>query len=174
MKKRKLPPLSDLVPTTWLDPLLTGPNKVIADGFEFTPKDIERLLLALKGRIQEEEYAVEIEYENCLECGGRRPIATRSAIESPKFREGDSEAGLYSIQTIEGEYVPIEEVVERLNAETRPETRRMPTEEQVEAAAKYMADCWTIEPHNLGEKPWRGTARAILEAAFAVAEERRT
>ena len=54
-KSRRLPPLSDLVPTTWLDSLLTGSSKVIADGFEFTPKDIERLLLAVKGRIQAEE-----------------------------------------------------------------------------------------------------------------------
>ena len=53
--RKKLPPLSDLVPTTWLDSLLTGPDRVIAEGFEFTAKDIERLLLAVKGRIQEEE-----------------------------------------------------------------------------------------------------------------------
>ncbi len=44
-----------------------------------------------------------------------------------------------------------------------------PSEAMVQAAADYMADCWTVEPHNLGADPWKGTARAILEAAFKAA-----
>ena len=49
-------PLSDLIPTSWLDPLLTGPNAVISshDGFYDGPA-IERLLAALKKRIEEAE-----------------------------------------------------------------------------------------------------------------------
>lgn len=43
--------MADLVPTNWLDPLLTGPGKVIKDGYTFDCKDIERLLLAIQARI---------------------------------------------------------------------------------------------------------------------------
>lgn len=41
---------SDLVPTSWLDPLLTGPDAVL-EGYVYGPKDIERLLLAVKARL---------------------------------------------------------------------------------------------------------------------------
>lgn len=47
--------LADLVPTTWLDPLLTGPDKVLPDGNTYGPQDIERLLRAVKKRISEAE-----------------------------------------------------------------------------------------------------------------------
>ena len=40
-----------LVPTNWLDPLLTGPNKVI--GNSGSPPDIEGLLLAVQKRIRD-------------------------------------------------------------------------------------------------------------------------
>ena len=45
--------LASLVPTTWLDPLLTGANKILPDGSSFGFKDIERLLRAIKKRIAE-------------------------------------------------------------------------------------------------------------------------
>lgn len=41
----------EAIPTTWLDPLLTGPAKVLPDSYSFTPKDVERLLLAIKTRL---------------------------------------------------------------------------------------------------------------------------
>jgi hypothetical protein len=47
---------ADLIPTTWLDPLLTGPGAVL-DGYTYTPKDIERLLLALKERMERAQKA---------------------------------------------------------------------------------------------------------------------
>ena len=46
--------MSELVPTNWLDPLLTGPEAVIR-GHHFDCQDIERLLRALKKRIEEAE-----------------------------------------------------------------------------------------------------------------------
>jgi hypothetical protein len=51
-KKRK--PLSDLVPSNWLDPLLTGPDAVLR-GTRFDCQDIVRLLLAVKERIRSAE-----------------------------------------------------------------------------------------------------------------------
>lgn len=41
-----------MIPTNWIDPLLTGENKVLPDGYSYDPKDIERLLLAVKSRIE--------------------------------------------------------------------------------------------------------------------------
>ena len=38
------------IPHTWLDPLLSGPNAVI-NGYEFTCRDIERLLNAIRERV---------------------------------------------------------------------------------------------------------------------------
>lgn len=50
--------MSELVPTTWLDGLLTGPDAVVSDASGFyTGKDIERLLAAVKKRIQDAEAA---------------------------------------------------------------------------------------------------------------------
>ena len=44
--------LINCVPTNWLDPLLTGDAKVLPDGYEYTPKDIEKLLLAIRKRME--------------------------------------------------------------------------------------------------------------------------
>ena len=38
------------IPTNWLDPLLTGPNKVIGP-YPYTGTDIENLLRAVKDRV---------------------------------------------------------------------------------------------------------------------------
>ena len=46
---------ADLVPSNWCDPLLTGPSKVLPEGYTYGPKDIERLLLAIKQRIADAE-----------------------------------------------------------------------------------------------------------------------
>jgi len=46
---------ADLVPTTWLDPLLTGPDKTLPGDGPWGCPDIERLLTALKKRIAEAE-----------------------------------------------------------------------------------------------------------------------
>jgi hypothetical protein len=54
MKPKKRKPLSDLVPTNWLDPLLTGPDAVLR-GTKFNCQDIERLMLAVKERIRSAE-----------------------------------------------------------------------------------------------------------------------
>jgi hypothetical protein len=40
-----------LIPDTWLDPLLTGKNKVIGE-YPFNERDIEKLLKALRDRIE--------------------------------------------------------------------------------------------------------------------------
>ena len=45
---------SNLIPTTWLDPLLTGKDAVIGN-FPFGCNDIEVLLKAIKKRIEEYE-----------------------------------------------------------------------------------------------------------------------
>lgn len=47
--------LADLVPTNWLDPLLTGPDKVLPAGSVFGPTDIENLLRAVRQRIKDAE-----------------------------------------------------------------------------------------------------------------------
>lgn len=39
------------IPTNWLDDLLTGPHKVIADVGKVNEKDIERVLQAVRARI---------------------------------------------------------------------------------------------------------------------------
>jgi hypothetical protein len=53
-KKRK--PLSDLVPTNWCDPILTGPDAVLkGNGGTWGCPDIERVLLAVKERIRRAE-----------------------------------------------------------------------------------------------------------------------
>lgn len=41
------------IPTSWLDPILTGRTKVLPEGYEYSPKDIERVLRAIKGRLEE-------------------------------------------------------------------------------------------------------------------------
>lgn len=44
---------ADAVPTSWLDNLLTGPKAALPTGtYQYTCPDIERLLSALKARIQ--------------------------------------------------------------------------------------------------------------------------
>lgn len=48
-------PLSSLVPTNWLDPMLSGPNAVFRDHGPWGCPDIERLLRAVKARIVEAE-----------------------------------------------------------------------------------------------------------------------
>lgn len=48
--------LHQLVPTNWLDPLLTGPIAVLPVGSgPFTVKDIENVLIAVRKRIEVEE-----------------------------------------------------------------------------------------------------------------------
>ena len=56
MKKLSSTParrFSNLVPTSWLDPLLTGPDAVLKGTGPWGCPDIERLLLAIKKRIAE-------------------------------------------------------------------------------------------------------------------------
>jgi len=38
------------IPTTWLDPILTGPDKVVGDP-PYTCQDVENILRALRDRI---------------------------------------------------------------------------------------------------------------------------
>ncbi len=40
------------IPTNWLDSLLTGPNKVLPSSHAYTNPDIERLLRAIKARLE--------------------------------------------------------------------------------------------------------------------------
>lgn len=54
-RKKRPQKLSKLIPTTWLDPLLTGPGAVIGSGKFYTCADIENLLRALKKRIEAAE-----------------------------------------------------------------------------------------------------------------------
>ena len=51
MSKRKRTPYNDPIPTSWLDPLLTGPRAVIGTPPYGCP-DIERLLNALRIRVR--------------------------------------------------------------------------------------------------------------------------
>ena len=41
----------DVIPTSWLDSLLTGDDAVINKGYNFNCEDIERLLTEIKYRI---------------------------------------------------------------------------------------------------------------------------
>ena len=52
--KKAKPRLSDLVPTNWLDPLLTGPQAVVANP-PYSCLDIARLLRAVKRRLRDAE-----------------------------------------------------------------------------------------------------------------------
>lgn len=45
--------LINCVPTNWCDPMLTGPDKVLPEGYKYTPQDIEHLLLAIRKRMEE-------------------------------------------------------------------------------------------------------------------------
>lgn len=45
---RKFADFVDAIPTTWLDPLLTGKNAIL----NYKPNDIENLLKALKKKLQ--------------------------------------------------------------------------------------------------------------------------
>jgi len=40
----------DSLPTNWCDPLLSGPNKALPDGYSYTPIDVEKLLIAIRDR----------------------------------------------------------------------------------------------------------------------------
>ena len=44
---------ADMVPTNWLDPLLSGPDKALPSTQPYRAPDIERLLLAIRGRIRD-------------------------------------------------------------------------------------------------------------------------
>lgn len=46
--------LHTLIPTNWLDPLLTGPTAVIT-GYPYSARDIESLLLAIQKRVEVED-----------------------------------------------------------------------------------------------------------------------
>jgi hypothetical protein len=47
----KFAELLEEIPTNWLDPLLTGKDAILK-GYEYTPKEIEKLLKALKDRLE--------------------------------------------------------------------------------------------------------------------------
>lgn len=44
--------LINCIPTNWCDPLLTGDSKVLPDGYNYTPQDIENLLIAIRKRME--------------------------------------------------------------------------------------------------------------------------
>ena len=48
-------PLSDLIPTNWLDPLLTGPGAALPTMGTIGPQHVEALLRGIKKRIEEAE-----------------------------------------------------------------------------------------------------------------------
>lgn len=54
-KRRKHKLLSELIPDSWLDPLLTGSNAVLKGNGPWGCPDIERLLLAVKDRVMRAE-----------------------------------------------------------------------------------------------------------------------
>lgn len=39
------------MPTNWTDNLLTGPKAVLPAGYTYSPRDIEKLLLAIRERV---------------------------------------------------------------------------------------------------------------------------
>lgn len=53
MKVIDLQQALDAVPTNWLDPMLTGPDKVIGHGDRFTSRDIENVLRGVRKRLGE-------------------------------------------------------------------------------------------------------------------------
>lgn len=56
--RRGLREIADVIPTNWVDPLLTGPAAVISNQ-PYTCKDIERLLLAVRVRVLDKLKALE-------------------------------------------------------------------------------------------------------------------
>lgn len=57
MKTIDLQQALDAIPTNWLDPMLTGPDKVIGNGGlmhgdKYTSRDIESVLREVRSRIQ--------------------------------------------------------------------------------------------------------------------------
>lgn len=51
-QQARIAELVKAIPTTWLDPLLTGRNKVLPEGYSYSTADIETLLSALKQRLE--------------------------------------------------------------------------------------------------------------------------
>ncbi len=50
--------LINCIPSNWADPLLTGQNKVLPDGPVYSPQDVERLLTALRARMEEKAHSL--------------------------------------------------------------------------------------------------------------------
>ena len=50
-RERMREALQDVVPMNWCDSLLTGPNAVLGKPYTYDGADIERLLRAIKGRL---------------------------------------------------------------------------------------------------------------------------
>lgn len=46
------------IPTNWCDPILTGPNKVLPDDYAYMPQHIEKVLLAVRARVEAIPYTV--------------------------------------------------------------------------------------------------------------------
>lgn len=55
MVKEAIAEAADKIPTTWLDPLLSGPNAVLQGSGPWGCPDIERLLKAIKERFAAEQ-----------------------------------------------------------------------------------------------------------------------
>lgn len=75
---------ADLVPTTWLDPLLTGKDRALPGNGPWGCPDIERLLTALKARIEAAESNLEDvgdqpeePWAECRGCGTLFPLIDR-------------------------------------------------------------------------------------------------
>lgn len=67
-------PLLAAIPSNWCDPLLTGPNAVLPKGYSYTPADVERLLNAIRERLQ-------------------KAIAANKSASGPSPAAGDGYAG---------------------------------------------------------------------------------
>ena len=68
--------LKQIIPTNWLDPLLTGGKAVIEIGKPLTCPDVERLLFAIKERADAEFHA-QVRRELAKERGRVRRVITK-------------------------------------------------------------------------------------------------
>jgi len=67
MNKETLAVIADMVPSNWVDPLLTGPKAVIGKP-PYNCNDIENLLNGVRDRIKNRPLNKEVEHEQATKC----------------------------------------------------------------------------------------------------------
>ena len=86
--------LAALIPTSWLDPLLTGPSAVLSkENARYTDQEIENLLLALKERVRNCATALLSQSQPKPEPGGDSRAQFEKWISAPPFERGTLRLG---------------------------------------------------------------------------------